>query len=310
LSAIEDLRSYAKRLQDRFRLGVLARGAAALAALALIATVVLVVVSSHYAFSDASLLGARLFLIVALALGSAFGLAIPLWRWSQRLWVRRAESRFPQFGQRLLTFSEREQAQDPFLELLAADTLKVARTADVRTAVPNRLLAVLLVLGLASVGTLAWLVGAGPGYLGYGARALWTGPQPAPFYRIDVQPGNVVVRRHADALVIARLAGLDSRPLTIHVRSGDNGAWEEAAMQQRPSRPGYQFLFAGLAADAEYYVTQGGITSKHFKLREADIPKVEQIRVTYRAPEWMRQPEVVEEHGGDLNAVEGTQALL
>jgi hypothetical protein len=310
LSAIEELRSYARRLQGRFRLGVLARGVAALAAIALLATVGLVVLSSHYAFSDASLLSARLVLLAALGLAGAFGLAIPLWRWSQRLWVRRAEARFPQFGQRLVTFSEREQAKDPFLELLAADTLHVARTADVRTAVPNRLLAMLLALGLAALGTLVWLVSAGPGYLGYGARALWTGPPVAAFYRIDVSPGNSAVRRHADALVTARLAGLDDRPLTIHVRSGKSAQWEQAAMQQRPRRPGYQFLFAGLTEDAEYYVTQGGISSRHFTLKVADIPKVQQIRVTYHAPDWMHQPEVVEEHGGDLQAVEGTQALL
>jgi hypothetical protein len=310
LSAIEELRSYARRLQGRFRLGVMARGAAALAAIALLATVGLVVMSSHFAFSSASLLSARLILLTALGLAAAFGLAIPLWRWSQRLWVRRAEARFPQFGQRLVTFSEREQARDPFLELLAADTLQVAKTADVRTAVPNRLLAVLLVLGLASLSTLVWMIQAGPGYLGYGARALWTGPPAKPFYRIDVTPGNAAVRRHADALVTARLAGLDDRPLTIHVRSGKAGPWEEAAMQQRPSRPGYQFLFAGLADDAEYYVTQGGISSRHFTLRVADIPKVQQIRVTYHAPDWMHLPDAVEEHGGDLKAVEGTQALL
>jgi hypothetical protein len=310
MSAIEELRSYAKRLQDRFRLGVMARGAAALAALALVATVVLVVVSSHFAFSEASLWSARATLLVALGLGAAFGLAIPLWRWSQRLWVRRAELRFPQFGQRLLTFNEREQQADPFLELLAADTLKVARTADVKSAVPNRLLAVLLALGLASLGALVWLIHAGPGYLGYGARALWTGPPAVPFYRILVTPGDATVRRHADSLVTARLAGMDSRPLAIHVRSGKSGQWEQAAMQQRPSRPGYQFLFAGIAEDVEYYVSQGGIESKHFRLRVADIPAVKQIRVTYRAPQWMHQPEIVEEHGGDLKAIAGTEALL
>src|SRR6185312_12824438 len=133
VSAIEDLRSYAKQLRDRFRLGVLARGGAVLVAVALVTTVVLTVIISRFAFTPASLWSARAALLLALALAALFGLAIPLWHWSQRWWTRRAEAAFPQFEQRLLTFNERDRdGSDPFLELLAADTLRVARTASVK----------------------------------------------------------------------------------------------------------------------------------------------------------------------------------
>jgi hypothetical protein len=117
VSAIEDLRSYAKQLQDRFRLGALARGGAILTAIAVVTTIALTVIISRFAFTPVSIWSARAVLLLALALAALYGLALPLWHWSQRWWTRRAEQAFPQFEQRLLTFSERDRDnRDPFLE--------------------------------------------------------------------------------------------------------------------------------------------------------------------------------------------------
>jgi len=37
---------------------------------------------------------------------------------------------------------------------------------------------------------------------------------------------------------------------------------------------GYQFLFAGLPENVEYYVTAGAMTSKHFNIQVTDLPAV------------------------------------
>jgi hypothetical protein len=309
VSAIQELRSYVEQLRSRFRLGAVVRGAAILAAVALVATILLTVIISRFAFSRDSLWGARGALLLLLALGATFGLALPLWRLSRR-WLTRAERAFPQFEQRLLTFSERgRDSRDPFLELLAADTLRVARTADVKAVAPDTVLIALLVVGVVSLGTLIWLIRAGPGYLGYGAAALWTGPGAAPFYRVRVSPGDATVRRHADQLVTATIPGLQTG-LRIHVRYQSASKWEEVPMLPQPAADGSQFLFAGIPEDVEYYVEAGPVQSPHFHLRVADIPSVKQIRVTYQHPEWMHLADTVEEHGGDLRAVEGTEAQL
>ncbi len=73
---------------------------------------------------------------------------------------------------------------------------------------------------------------------------------------------------------------------------------------------GYEFLFAGLPENVEYYVTAGAMTSKHFNIRVSDLPAVKQIRVTYHFPAWTGMPPEIEERGGDLRAVIGTQAEL
>src|SRR6185437_3841360 len=155
-------RSYAKQLRDRFRLGVLARGGAVLIAVALVTTVVLTVIIRQFAFTPASIWSGRAVLLLALALAATFGLVIPLWHWSQRWWTRRAEAAFPQFEQRLMTFNERDRKHsDPFLELLAADTLRVARTADLKVAVPDAVLITSLAVGVLSLAVLVWLIRAG-----------------------------------------------------------------------------------------------------------------------------------------------------
>ena len=52
------------------------------------------------------------------------------------------------------------------------------------------------------------------------------------------------------------------------------------------------------------------MTSKHFNIRVSDLPSVKQIRVTYHYPAWTGMPSDIEERGGDLRAVIGTEAEL
>ena len=50
--------------------------------------------------------------------------------------------------------------------------------------VPDNRLFALGGAGLACLGVLVWMIAAGPGYMGYGASLLWTGPKKnaAPLY--------------------------------------------------------------------------------------------------------------------------------
>ncbi len=312
MSAIEELRSYLEQLRRRFRLGAVVRGTAIVAAVALVATVLLTVIISRFAFSQGSLWSARAVLLVSLTLAATFGVALPLWRLGRRWWVR-AEHSFPQFEQRLLTFSERDRTSggDPFLELLAADTLRIARTADVETVAPNNVLIALLAVGVVSLGD--------PHLVDSGRRSrlpwVWRccvvdwGRARLPSTRSMSVLGDATVRRHADQLVTAAIPGLQTG-LRIHVRYQSAAKWEETTMLPQPGAGGSQFLFAGIPEDIEYYVEAGPVQSSHFHLRVADIPSVKQIRVTYQHPDWMHMADSVEEHGGDLRAVEGTEAQL
>src|SRR5260370_32978894 len=131
---------------------------------------------------------------------------------TQRRSVAVAEAARPELEQRLTTFSEKQQeGTDPFIELLAADTLRVAREGGApESFVPKARLMTLAGVGVGCLAVLVWMIAAGPGFVGYGASLLWTGPKKdaAPLYDIRVSPGDVAVRRHSDQLITAGAVGL------------------------------------------------------------------------------------------------------
>jgi hypothetical protein len=316
MSNQEQLNSYIRQLHQRLRLGVSLRGVAVLLATALFTTIILVLILNAFAFPLRGLSGARLLLLLAVAGAAAWGLALPLRRLTRQRATAVAEAANPDFQQRLLTFDDRAaRGDDPFLELLAADTLAVARDAPPRKIVPDNKLYFLAGAGAACLGVLAWLVAAGPGFVGYGASLLWTGPKAAPLYDLQVTPGNVAVRRNSDQLITAQVIGLKPEKVRLFARyQKTQKAWEPVAMQpQTSARTGaahYQFLLAGLPEDVEYYVQAGPLTSAHFTVRVVDLPTVKQMRVTYHYPKWTGIPPATEENGGDLRAIEGTNAEL
>ena len=283
------------------------------------ATLVLVTIANALAFSQGSVTAARFALILILAIAAAAGLALPLRRLTRRRAIATAEAAFPQFQQRLTTFTERaninDDRQDPFIELLADDTLGIARSAQPTQLITDRRLWISLGTAVGASAILLWMIAAGPGFLGYGASLLWTGPhhdKPA-LYDLRVTPGDAVVRRHADQMVSALPTGLRSPSVKLHARFQSSSKWEEIAMLPKAAGSfggGYEFLFAGLPENVEYYVTAGAMTSKHFNIRVTDLPAVTKIRVTYHYPAWTGMPSEVEERGGDLRAVVGTEAEL
>ena len=314
MSLREQLHAYIAQLEQRLRWNTVLRGLAIFTGSALVATLVLVTIANALAFSHGSVTAARFGLILILAAAAAAGLALPLRRLTRRRAVGTAEAAFPQFEQRLTTFAERD-GRDPFIELLAADTLNVAQSAEPKLLVTDRRLQLSLGTALGALAILIWMIAAGPGFLGYGASLLWTGPhsnKPA-LYDLRVTPGDAVVRRHADQLVSALPIGLQSPSVKLYARFQSSAKWEAIAMQPQAAgnfAGGYQFLFAGLPEGVEYYVTAGAMESKHFNIRVSDLPAVKQIRVTYHYPAWTGMPSEIEERGGDLRAVIGTQAEL
>ena len=314
MSFREQLHAYITRLEQRLRWSAWLRGLAILTGSALLATLALVTVANALAFSHGSVTAARFGLILVLVVAAAAGLALPLRRLTRRRAVGTAEAAFPQFQQRLTTFAERD-GQDPFIELLAGDALEVAQSAEPSQMVTGLRLWSSLGASAGAFAILVWMIAAGPGFLGYGASLLWTGPhldKPA-LYDLRVTPGDSVVRRHADQMVSALPTGLRSPSVKLYARFQSSSKWEEITMQPKAAGSfagGYEFLFAGLPENVEYYVTAGAMTSKRFNIHVTDLPAVKQIRVTYHYPAWTGMPSEVEERGGDLRAVTGTEADL
>src|SRR5258708_37644213 len=147
MSLREQLHAYIAQLEQRLRWSTVLRGLAILTGSALVATLVLVTIANALAFSHGSVTAARFGLILILAIAAAAGLALPLRRLTRRRAIGTAEAAFPQFQERLITFAERD-GHDPFIELfielLAADTLGVAESAEPKQLVTDRRLKVSL----------------------------------------------------------------------------------------------------------------------------------------------------------------------
>ena len=164
MNPLTGLTDYLRRVERRLRIQAFSKGAAITAAAALVFTVLAVLLANAFAFSDPSVTTARVLLFLALALALGIGLVVPLLRLNRRNAARATERKFPEFEERLLTFTERARTNpdDPFLPLLAADTLEVSRQAEPeRVAGSNRILS--FVAGAAgSLAVLIWLGTSGP----------------------------------------------------------------------------------------------------------------------------------------------------
>jgi len=313
MNPLTGLTDYLARVERRLRVLVFTKGAAITAAAALIFTVLAVLLANAFAFSNPSVTGARVLLFLALALALGAGLVVPMLRLNRRNAARETERKFPAFEERLLTFAERARTnpQDPFLPLLAADTLEVARQAQpARVAGLNRILT-FLAGAVGSLAVLIWLGTSGPGFLGYGTSLLWGGMpkgELAPYYDISVEPGNRTVRRLADQVIAAQLKGFQAQRVRMFAKYGSSSKWEQADMRPQLSGSGYEFLIAGVPESLDYYVEAGSVRSKQYHLKVVDLPGIKKLKVTYHFPGWTGMKDKTEDPGGDLRAVEGTDA--
>jgi hypothetical protein len=313
MTAIVQLDDYLRRLESRLRLFAASRGAAVTACAALALTLLIVWIANQYRFAQDVVFPLRLLLFAALAAAIVFALAIPLSKLNRRHVTRLAEQKAPAFGERLLTVTERRDAQNPFIELIAEDAMRVARENAPEHFAGSNFLYAALGSAAVAIGVLVWLVAAGPGFWGYGASLLWTGsgnPGKRPLYDLAVQPGNKTIRRKSDQLISAQLLGFSAHQVTLHARYGEATKWDEAAMQPGPDGSAYQFKFVGLADPVEYYVQADRTESKHFKIAVRDLPGVQRVKVSLHYPAELKLRDAVQDPGGDIRAVEGTQAAV
>ena len=291
----------------------LARGVAAGAAVALVVSVIGAYLAVRAGFASEVVITTRVVLIVLLAAVIAWLVILPIRR-IQYDAAPEIEARTPAFGGRVETYlgtGLREgKKPNPLKDLLAEDTLELARQFPVQHQIKRRELAIPGAIAAVCLGALLWLAIAGPGLLNYGVRHLWAGwafPGLLSPQSILVTPGDELVRRGGSLRVRAEMEGFDPTRASVHARIGDSD-WQEVDMAQLDD--GFEFTFFSLREPLTYFVSAAGIRSPAYDVEVVDLPNVRNLRLTYHYPEWTHRPPETVEPGGDIRAIAGTEIEL
>ncbi len=190
---------------------VLARGAAVLAAAALIVTLAAVELAVRSGFPADIFIGARILLLTAL-IGLAIGFVILPNRRIEQSGAADIEKRTPPFGGRVETYIEMQGSDHPMRELLAEDTLRIAGDFPPEQQIKQKEFTIALSSATLAAGALIFLAIAGPGNYSYGVRHLWAGwlvSDLLPLQSIDVLPGDDGIRKGGTVRVRATMNGFD-----------------------------------------------------------------------------------------------------
>ena len=131
---------------------------------------------------------------------------------------------------------------------------------------------------------------------------------PARAMNITVEPRQAVIARGSNLDVQARVEGRLPRSMQIRLQS-DGGSAQTYEMEAR--EPGvYRYTILQPQASIGFQAISGRYASEHGELKVVPDPAVGQLVLRYLFPEYTGLPEQVQEGGGDIQALAGTQVRL
>lgn len=308
MNAIHKLDQYLADFGQRLRTLALLKGGAAFAGVLLVVSALGAWFSAESGFAGTTTNIFRVVLVLALTAVVLLLILDPLQKLKQHL-SRSIEGRVPEFNGRIDTWSQIKDSNNPFLDLLAEDALKVSERHPVDQEVRQKELSIAGAVLAAILVLFLYLLIAGPGLLNYGMRNLlagWAIPDLLPPQSIEVTPGDESVRRGSNVRITSTMAGFNPDEATIHIQNAE-GEWQEVAMVQSPL--GYEFTFFSMQQDLRYYVSSTGLRSPEYGISVVDVPGVQALELTYNFPEWTsREPET--RNDGDVDALPETRIDL
>ena len=228
-----------------------------------------------------------------------------------------AEKRYPHLQDRFVSaveYSQREAPSTPvgthLVDRLLSEARTDARKLSFSGVVPGGRLYRRIAAATLTVGSL-WVLGAAfPETVGAQLiRVLqpWRPVPPVLATRIDVEPGDVTLRRGSDQVLRALLSGPPVAEATLHVRRGDGG-WQSRPMEAAGADTFAYELYA-VDGDLGYFVTAEDARSDTFHIQVYEPPELRQVTVRYTFPSYTDRPVEVS-HAGHVRAVRGTQVEL
>ncbi|MDH3479619.1 MAG: hypothetical protein OEO20_15080, partial [Gemmatimonadota bacterium] len=129
-------------------------------------------------------------------------------------------------------------------------------------------------------------------------------------YSIAVHPGDTVLPRGADLKITAELRNFDTDQVEIALRRGGSSEWERWPMTVDDESGSFDFLAFSIDSVTEYLVDAGRVRSAVHRIEVVDLPYVDRIDLEHRFPTYTGLSPRIEEDGGDIAAVAGTEVTL
>ena len=129
-------------------------------------------------------------------------------------------------------------------------------------------------------------------------------------YSITVTPGDVIVARGSDQLIVAELAGFNAANATLFTRQRKGESFQRLTMFSGATAGSFELMLLNLTDGADYFVEADGTRSPVFRLDVADLPYVDRLEQALRFPAYTGLADRVIEDGGDVAAIIGTVVTL
>ncbi len=314
-----ELAAILARVRRRWRLRRTLLGAVwlliACAAIALLAAFTV----DAWRFAPEVINNVRLASLAAVVIALVYFIALPLW---QRVGTRRlalyVEEREPSLGMALASAAELEEdsgdggskaLERGLLEqsLRACHAVADGRRVDAQKLRRNGLLVIL------SIAVIAWLADMTPANLRYAFQQVFLPTSDAAAvnpYQLTVEPGDVLVSRGADQLIVAHARGFEPSEVSLLTRFDDNDSWQRAPMVPGGDKRSFEMFLFDLARSGEYQVAAEGLRSPVYRIEVAELPTVERIDLTYHYPARLALPPRTEIDAGDIRAVRGSRVAV
>lgn len=306
MSSTNEFEQYLTQFRQRLKQLVMARGGAILLVAALVITLAAVTIAIRQGFPNDIVIASRLALLAVLAAIAWWLVVLPRREVSED-GAPEIEERTPAFEGRVTTWMEIDGSKNPMSELLAEDSLRIARQHPVEQQVRKQEFSLTLGTATVAAAALLFFAIAGPGNYAYGVRHLWFGwafSDLLPPQSIEVTPGDDGIRMGGTVNVQAVMQGFEPGQAWVHARFGD-GDWQEVEMADLDEN--FEFTFFSVREPLEYYVSAANVRSPSYEVKVVDLPIVENLAVTYQFPEWTGKDDEVDDPGGDVRAIADTR---
>ncbi len=146
----------------------------------------------------------------------------------------------------------------------------------------------------------------------------WEKTDPILTTKVTVTPGDARILRGKSLPIEVAVTGKDAEKVVLTYYDKDTpptaeneGSKQEINMLQNPEdKRGFAYEIFNIDTEIEYYVVANETTSERYTVEVFEMPRVEDVSVTYTYPEYTKLKQVVQQGSGDIQAVVGTTAEI